>query len=93
MDNKPARLTEDWLAVYIGLLIFVLALGAFWEADILGWAVTTSVWTKLPGSLGTASKSFAGLPGWLSLLLTYLFLLLLLTAGSGGFEGRRPALY
>jgi hypothetical protein len=56
-------LSEDWLAVWIGLLIFVLALAGLAGIDLLGWVVTTSVWTDATHALGTASKSYAGLGG------------------------------
>jgi len=39
-----SSLTEDWLAVWIGLPIFALALLGVAGPDLLGWAVTTSVW-------------------------------------------------
>ena len=35
-------LNEDWLAVFLGLFIFVLALAALVHVDLIGWAVTTS---------------------------------------------------
>jgi hypothetical protein len=43
---SASRLTEDWLAVWIGLAIFPLALLDVKGPDLLGWAVTTSVWTE-----------------------------------------------
>jgi len=86
------RMSEDWLAVVIGLFIFVLAFGYFFGADLLGWAVTTSVWTSLGTALGTVSKTYAWLTGVGSLLLTYVFLAIvmafgarLLGAGAGQF--------
>jgi len=34
----PERgISEDWLAVGIGLLVFVLSLGLLFGADLLGW--------------------------------------------------------
>src|SRR5205085_5529173 len=35
-------MSEDWLAVWIGLLVFTLSLGLLFGADLLGWAVKTS---------------------------------------------------
>ncbi len=75
-------MSEDWLAVVIGLFIFVLAFGYFFGADLLGWAVTTSVWTSAGKALGTASKTYAALPGAVSLLLTYAFLTAVLSFGA-----------
>jgi hypothetical protein len=72
-------LSEDWLAVWIGLLIFVLALAGLAGIDLLGWVVTTSAWTDLTRALGTASKSYAGLGGSGALIATYVVLLVVLT--------------
>jgi len=78
---KPL-LTEDWLSVGIGLLVFALSLGLLAGADMLGWAVTTSVWTSVGKALAPASKSYANLPGLISLLLTYLAMLAVLLIGA-----------
>jgi uncharacterized membrane protein YadS len=68
--------------VYIGLLVFALSLGLLFGADILGWAVTTSVWTTPAKALAPASKNYARLPGLVSLFGTYIFLLAVLAAGA-----------
>jgi len=52
--NKTQGISEDWLSVWIGLLIFLLSLALLARADLLGWVVTTSVWTYLSKALGTA---------------------------------------
>jgi hypothetical protein len=41
----PPRLSEDLVAVGLGLAVFLLALVSLAGADALGWLVTTSVWT------------------------------------------------
>lgn len=74
--------TEDWWSVWIGLFVFVLSLFAMAGADILGWGVKTAVWTDVNKSLAVASKAYASLPGWLSLLFTYLFMLVITTVGA-----------
>ncbi len=79
-------LTEDWLAVLLGLFIFALSLAGFIGRDLLGWAVTTSVWTNVSTALAPASKSYAALGGPASLLLTYLFLVVLLTLGASALH-------
>ena len=48
-------ISEDWLSVVIGLAIFVLALAVLANVDLIGWVVTTSVWSNLDQALGTAS--------------------------------------
>jgi hypothetical protein len=80
-------LSEDWLAVWIGLLIFVLALAGLAGIDLLGWVVTTSVWTDATKALGTASKSYAGLGGLGALIATYVVLLVVLTTGAAALTG------
>lgn len=80
------RVSEDWLAVYTGLFIFALSLAVFFGGDLLGWAVTTSVWTNVSKALGPVSKNYAGVPGLASLLATYVFLLVVLTAGAAALK-------
>src|SRR5260221_13952075 len=63
------RISEDWLSLVVGLLIFALALAGIANVDLLGWAVTTSVWSKAYASLGGAG----------SLLATYVALLVILS--------------
>ena len=61
---EPAALiNEDWLAVVLGLTIFVLALAALVHVDLIGWVVTTSVWSNLGQALRTTSKDFSSLGG------------------------------
>ena len=80
---RPGRkLTEDWLAVYIGMFVFVLSLGTFFGVNLLGWAVNTRVWTDLSKALGTASASYASIPGLVALVATWGFLTALLAAGA-----------
>ncbi len=76
------RIGEDWLAVWIGLLIFVLAAAGLYGQDLLGWAVTTKVWTGIDQALGTASKTYGGIGGPAALALTYGALLFVLTLAS-----------
>src|SRR5229473_2907696 len=75
------RLTEDWLSVAIGILVFALALFSLSGIDLLGWAVTTSVYTNLASALGPFAKGYAWLGGGASLLVTYAALLLVLSIG------------
>ena len=82
METKKPVLSEDWLSVCIGLLIFVLSFGILFGLDALGWAVKTSVWTDVTQSLGTTSQTYAAFPGLVALLLTYLFLLVVMSAGA-----------
>ncbi len=76
-----ARLNEDWLAVVIGLLVFAAALVSIGGTDLLGWAVTTSVYTDVSQALSPFAKAYAWLGGGGSLLATYAALLVVLSAG------------
>src|SRR6202790_2420995 len=76
-----ARLNEDWLAVVIGLLVFGSALVSVTGTDLLGWAVTTSVYTDIAQALNPFAKGYAWLGGGGALLATYAALLVVLSAG------------
>jgi uncharacterized membrane protein YadS len=75
------RLTEDWLSVAIGVLVFALSLFSLSGIDLLGWAVTTSIYTNLAQALAPFTKGFAWLGGGGSLILTYVALLAVLSIG------------
>ena len=94
MQRVGARWSEDWLAVWIGMLVFVLALGVVAGADILGWVVTTSVWTDVGKALAPASKAFAGLGGVGALIATFVALTVVMSAGAAalGLDVKRFAL-
>src|SRR5439155_12849290 len=74
-------ITEDWLSVAVGLFILALALSGLAGADLLGWTVTTAMWTEPGKALGTVSRSYASLGGASAFILTYLALLVVLSAG------------
>ncbi len=87
-EQTAKGISEDWLSVWIGLLIFVLSLGVFVGADVLGWVITTSVWTDLSKALAPASKAYSGLSGIGSLVVTYVLLLILMTVGASALRVR-----
>jgi uncharacterized membrane protein YadS len=78
--------SEDVLSLIIGLVIFVLALGLLVGVDILGWVITTGVWTDLGKALAPISKAYAGLGGVGALVATYVGLLVLMTAGAAALR-------
>jgi uncharacterized membrane protein YadS len=86
----PGWITEDGLAVVIGLVVFVLALAAFAGHDGLGWVVTTAVWTDPGKGLAPLSKAYAALGGAGALLATYVALLVALTAGAAALGRDAP---
>jgi uncharacterized membrane protein YadS len=78
---KRSFLSEDWLSLWLGLFVFVLSLGIFINIDILGWGIKTSVWTDIFKSTSTVSKTYSGIPGAVSILLTFISLLLIIGIG------------
>src|SRR5262249_34567245 len=76
-----------------GLALVALGILTLAGIDALGWVVKTSVWVDASRALSPASKAYAGMSGLVSLLLTYVFLLGLLSAGalSMGLQVRRFA--
>jgi uncharacterized membrane protein YadS len=73
---------EDILALWLGLVVFMLALASVAGLDLVGWAVTTSVWTDPAMALAPVSKAYAFLGGLGSVLVTYAALLVTLTIGA-----------
>ena len=83
-DN--AKLNEDWLAVILGLAIFVFALAGLVQVDLIGWVVNTSVWSNFGQALGPVSKSYAALGGFGALIATYAALTVVLSAGAAALN-------
>src|SRR6516164_2741156 len=79
-------ITEDWLSVWIGLAIFALALAGLGGVDLLGWAVSTSVWIGPGRALSTVSKTYAQLGGAGALAVTYLALLAVLSVSAAALN-------
>jgi uncharacterized membrane protein YadS len=74
--------TEDWWSVWIGLFVFVVSLFTLGGVDLLGWGVKTNVWMDINKALGVASKNYVALPGLVSLIMTYLFMLIITGVGA-----------
>jgi hypothetical protein len=86
--STPSRqgLTEDWVSLGIGLFVLVLALAGTAGPDLLGWVVTTSVWTDVTHALAPAGKVYAWLGGGASLLATYVALLAVLSIAAAALD-------
>ena len=91
-DRQPA-LSEDWAALLLGLLLVALAIASLGGGDLLGWVVTTTVWTNAATALKPAGAVYAALGGGGSLLATFVVLLALLTglAAAMGLDAKRFA--
>ena len=64
------RISEDWLSLIIGLSIFILALAGLGNVNLLGWVVTTAVWSDFTRALTTVSKSYGAIGGFGALAAT-----------------------
>jgi uncharacterized membrane protein YadS len=84
--EPAAFLNEDWLAVILGLLIFVLALAALVHADLIGWVVSTAVWSDFSKALGPASKGYSALGGVGALIATYVALTAVLSLAAAALK-------
>ena len=74
--------TEDWWAVWLGLLLVALPLPLLAGQDTLGWVAKANVWIDPAKSLTPVGKGYAALPGAVSLALTFLLVLCLVTLGA-----------
>jgi uncharacterized membrane protein YadS len=75
--------TEDWWAVWIGGLVFILSLFSLAGMDLLGWVVVPKMWLDVFQSIGPVSaKNYPSLSGIGALFVTYLVLLIVLTIGA-----------
>lgn len=86
--TEKRGISEDWLSVCIGLFIFVLSLGVFAGVDLLGFGITTGIWTDLSKALKPVAKSFADLGGIGSLVATYVFLLAIMSIGAAALKAK-----
>ena len=56
-------ISEDWLALILGLIIFGLSLGSFQGTDILGWGSKAGVWIDPGKAISTVSAQYKGVKG------------------------------
>lgn len=83
--RSPA-ITEDTLAVWIGLAVFALGLISINGPDLLGWLVNTSVWLDPAKALGTVARGYSDLSGAAALVATYLAFLVVLTVSAAALR-------
>lgn len=74
-------LTEDKLALIMGLFLFLLGALNFMGIDALGWSLKTNVWTSFEKIFSAATGNYKGLSGYMALLLTYVFITSFLSVG------------
>jgi uncharacterized membrane protein YadS len=62
---------EDWWAVWLGIFMFAVSLTSIWGFDLVGWQLRPTTWTEVGKWANPATKAYAGL-GWFgSLVVTY----------------------
>lgn len=89
--GKPVhpRINEDWLALWIGLFLFLLTLPGLAGADLFGWVVKTNVWTRVADIMTPVSRQYTNVRGIAALIFTYFLLLAILTlAAKAGLRVR-----
>jgi uncharacterized membrane protein YadS len=74
--------SEDVLAVALGALIVGLSLSTLTGLNLLGWSVAVKEWTDLTKALAPSSQAFSNLTGYGALAATFIFLLVILSAGA-----------
>jgi uncharacterized membrane protein YadS len=89
-NEKSLFRSEDWMALFLGLFIFVLSMGLLARVDVLGWSLKTNVWTSIGDAIEPVAKEYAGLGGPMSLLLTFLFLLALMSVTAKALGAHVP---
>ena len=80
-------LTEDKLALILGLVLFGLSLFNFGGVDPLGWAVKINVWTDPAKIFSASTAAYKGFSGIASLLLTWVFITAILAFGIKALGG------
>lgn len=88
-EEAERGIGEDWLAVWIGLALVALSLAPLAGMDLLGWAVTTSIWTDPSAALAPVGQAYAGWGGLGALGATFVALLTILGVGARAL-GLRP---
>ncbi len=82
MTGRRPRISEDWLALWLGLAVSLLSLGVFAGADLLGFGAKVGTWTDLSKAITPVAASFKWMPAWAAVLSTYVFMGLLVGAGN-----------
>jgi len=84
MEAPKKGVSEDWLAFWLAMIIFLISLLAYTGIDPLGWVVKTEEWTDSSKAMIPTGKFYQalGLSGFASLILTYIFMAVIFSIGA-----------
>ena len=72
MAMAKTNLNEDKIALLTGCFIFLLAALNLAHLDVLGWVVSTNMWTSMDKAFSATTGAYKGtISGVVSLLCTY----------------------
>ncbi len=86
--------TEDWWAVWLGLILFGAGLLSIWGIDAVGWMAKTKTWewtsfwgnpsfnALLGAAHSKAGMAYAGIGGFGAMIVTYIVFAALTTLGA-----------
>ncbi len=69
--------SEDWLPVWLGAALVLIAVPTAAGVDLLGWVAAPRVWLSPAEAVRPVSAGYAALPAFANLILTYLLVLVL----------------
>ncbi len=77
-EPKAPGMSEDWLALFLGLLVFVISLGVMGGADLMGWGAKLGVWVDPGKALSAVSPAYKGVSGFMSVVYTFIAAMVLM---------------
>ncbi len=63
MEEQKKGVSEDWLAFWLAIVIFLLSLLSYAGIDPLGWVVSTKEWTDPSKAIAPVGKAYQGFKG------------------------------
>jgi uncharacterized membrane protein YadS len=78
--------TEDWWAVWLGLLMVILGLCSVFGVDLVGWVAEPKTWIDPAKGIKAAGKAYQGMHPLISLLITYIIFSVLTTIGAAAMK-------
>ena len=81
-EQQSILKSEDWMALFIGLFIFLLTCFQLAGVDLLGWAAKIGVWTDLSKAVVPFSPKAFAISGGAAVIFTFIFFLAMMTVGA-----------